>query len=61
MKLLILLFYCLFFISCAPRETTIEDCKKQNKKYKIENSFNFIKGEKVKKIICIDKLNNKLK
>jgi len=55
MKLLILLFYCLFFISCAPRETTIEDCIKQNKKYKIENTFNFIKGEKVKKVICIDK------
>lgn len=61
MKLLILLFTCLFFISCAPRETTIEDCKKQNKNYKIENTFNFIKGEKIKKVICIDKPNKKLK
>jgi len=61
MKLLILLFYCIFFISCASRETTIEDCIKLNKKYKIENVLNYRTGEKVDKIICIDKTNKNLK
>ena len=57
MKSLILLFYCVFFISCSPKETTIDDCIRENKKYKIENVLNYRTGEKVDKVICIDKTN----
>ena len=57
MKLLILLFYSLLFISCTSNETTIEDCIKENKKYKIENVLNYRTGERVDKVFCIDKTN----
>ncbi|WP_428024793.1 hypothetical protein [Arcobacter sp.] len=55
MKLLFLLFYSIFFISCTSNETTVEDCVKEDKKYKIESVLNYRKGEMVKKIICVDK------
>ncbi len=61
MRLLILLFYSLFFISCTSNKTTIEDCKKLNKKYKIEKVLNYRTGEKVNKVICIKTTNNHLK
>jgi 3-keto-L-gulonate-6-phosphate decarboxylase len=54
MKLLILLFYSLLFISCTSNENTIEDCTKVNKKYKIENVLNYRTGERVDKVFCID-------
>ena len=61
MKLLILLFSCLFFISCTQKETSIEDCLKENKKYKIEKVLNYRTGEKLNKVLCIDKSNSNLK
>ena len=61
MKLLILLFCCVFFISCGPKENTIDDCIKENKKYKIEKVLNYRTGKKVEKVFCIDKTNINLK
>ncbi|ADG92407.1 hypothetical protein Arnit_0742 [Arcobacter nitrofigilis DSM 7299] len=57
MKIIILLFYSVLFISCTSNETTIEDCTKLNKKYKIKNVLNYRTGERVDKVFCIDKTN----
>ena len=52
--LLVLIFIIIFLNGCTKNETTIDDCIKENKRYKIENVLNFRTGEKNKKVICID-------
>lgn len=54
-NIILLLATVVLFTSCSKDEVTIEDCLKQNKKYKIEKVLNYRTGETVEKVICIER------